>query len=220
MATLLHGIKMQFALLHSAVRKKGFPLDSMSIDRKTNKYYYDLPADELEQLAVEDGFLKFFEKVLDLSTECGSVEVQFGKNSDIDEWMKLVTEISWNFPGLETKEKIEEHRETVLRFISKEQALCVKDGAKIIGVLLLSREHNMICCLGVSPRCRRRGIASGLLVKALDNLDRTKDITVSTFREEDEKGLAPRAFYKKFGFMEDERMEEFGYPSQKFILRP
>lgn len=49
---------------HSAVRKKGFPLDSISIDIKTGKYYYDLADDELEQLAVEDGFLRFFERVL------------------------------------------------------------------------------------------------------------------------------------------------------------
>lgn len=49
---------------HSQIRKKGFPLDSMSIDIKTNKYYYDLPEEELEQFAVEDGFLLFFKKVL------------------------------------------------------------------------------------------------------------------------------------------------------------
>lgn len=49
---------------HSAVRKEGFPLDSMSIDMKTNKYYYDLPEDELDQVAVEDGFLEFFRKIL------------------------------------------------------------------------------------------------------------------------------------------------------------
>lgn len=49
---------------HSAIRKKGFPLDSISIDIKTGKYYYDLADDELEQFAVEDGVLKFFEKVL------------------------------------------------------------------------------------------------------------------------------------------------------------
>lgn len=52
--------------------------------------------------------------------ERDSVQVQFGKHSDIDAWMQLVEEISWNFPGLETKEKIEEHRQIVLRFISKE----------------------------------------------------------------------------------------------------
>lgn len=48
---------------HSAIRKKGFPLDSMSIDIKTNQYYYDLTAEELEQFAVEDGVLRFFEKI-------------------------------------------------------------------------------------------------------------------------------------------------------------
>lgn len=51
---------------HSAVREKGFPLDSMSVDISTNKYYYDLPADRLGQIAVEDGFLLFFQKVLNL----------------------------------------------------------------------------------------------------------------------------------------------------------
>lgn len=49
---------------HSAIRKKGFPLDSLSIDMKTNKYYYDLADDELEQFAVEDGVLSFFEKFI------------------------------------------------------------------------------------------------------------------------------------------------------------
>ena len=48
---------------HSAIRKKGFPLDSISIDLKTNQYYYDLPVDELERFAVEDGVLRFFEKI-------------------------------------------------------------------------------------------------------------------------------------------------------------
>lgn len=49
---------------HSGVRKKGFPLDSISIDRKTGKYYYDLSAGELERFAVEDGFLEFFKRIL------------------------------------------------------------------------------------------------------------------------------------------------------------
>lgn len=48
---------------HSAIRKKGFPLDSISVDIKTGRYYYDLPADEVEQLAVEDGFLEFFRNI-------------------------------------------------------------------------------------------------------------------------------------------------------------
>lgn len=51
---------------HSKIREKGFPLDSMSIDMRTNRYYYDLAENELAQFDVEDGFLQFFQKVLNL----------------------------------------------------------------------------------------------------------------------------------------------------------
>ena len=52
---------------HSAIRKKGFPLDSISIDMKTNKYYYELTDAELERFAVEDGVLIFLKKILNLN---------------------------------------------------------------------------------------------------------------------------------------------------------
>jgi 8-oxo-dGTP diphosphatase len=52
---------------HGTIRKKGFPLDSISLDIKTYQYYYDLPEDRLEQVAVEDGFLEFFKNVLNLN---------------------------------------------------------------------------------------------------------------------------------------------------------
>lgn len=148
------------------------------------------------------------------------MEAVYGKPSDIDSWMNLVNNVSWNFPGLETQEKIQEHKETVLRFMSKKQALCIKDKDEIVGVILFSRGHNMICCLAVSPEYRRCGIGSILLKKAISELNPYKDITVSTFRENDSKGAAPRALYKKFGFAEDELIEEFGYPNQKFVLHP
>ena len=56
------------------------------------------------------------------------------------------------------------------------------------------------------------------LSEVLDKLDRNKDITVSAFRENDVKGIAPRKLYKKFGFEEGELIEEFGYPNQRFVL--
>lgn len=45
--------------------KKGFPIDSLSVDIKTGKYYYDLEEGELDNIAVEDGFLDFFRRVLE-----------------------------------------------------------------------------------------------------------------------------------------------------------
>lgn len=147
------------------------------------------------------------------------MEVEYGTLSDIESWMELVQQVRWNFPGLETSAALEDHRKTVLRFMGEHRALCVKDGDKVIGVLLLSKKHNMICCLAVAPECRRKGIASALLKNALLQLDRSKDISVTTFRENDEKGIAPRGLYKRFGFTEGKLLVEYGYPLQEFVLR-
>ena len=152
--------------------------------------------------------------------EVNGMKAVFGESSCIDSWMQLVRKVSWNFPGLETEESIDEHKQTVLRFMSKKQALCVRDQETVVGILLFSRSRNMICCLAVAPEYRKQGLASILMRKALDELDRSKEITVSTFRENDEKGTAPRALYRKFGFREDKLTEEFGYPNQVFVLRP
>lgn len=147
-----------------------------------------------------------------------NMKVEFGRTSDIDSWMRLVRKVSWNFPGLETEQSIDEHKIIVLKFMNDKRALCVKNEQEIVGVLLFSRKYNMICCLAVDPAYRKREIASLLLREALDKLDRDKDITVSTFRENDVKGIAPRKLYKKFGFEEGELIEEFGYPNQRFVL--
>ena len=148
------------------------------------------------------------------------MKVEYGNPQDIDLWMALVEEVSWNFPGLETQEKLDEHQAAVLRFMSKRQAICVKEENEIVGVMLFSRKHNMICCLAVSPIYRRRNIASMLMEEALRNLDRTREVSVTTFRANDEKGPAPRAFYEKYGFIEDALVEEMDYPSQKYVLFP
>ena len=148
------------------------------------------------------------------------MEAVFGDSSGIESWMRLVRKVSRDFPGLETEERLEEHEQTVLQFMHKKQALCVRNGETVVAVLLFSRSRNMICCLAVDPAHRKQGLASILLRKALDELDGSRDITVSTFRENDDKGIAPRALYKKFGFREGELTEEFGYPNQVFVLHP
>lgn len=56
--------------------------------------------------------------------------------------------------------------------------------------------------------------------KALSELDPDREITVSTFCENDARGAAPRALYRKFGFREGALTVEFGCPNQVFILPP
>ena len=147
-----------------------------------------------------------------MEAECGSYE-------DIESWMELVQTVRWNFPGLESQTDLDDHRNTILRFMGERRALCVKEHGNVIGVLLLSKKHNMICCLAVAPGYRRRGIACALMEKALLELDRSRNITVTTFRESDEKGTAPRALYQKYGFEAGKLLTEYDYPLQEFVLR-
>ena len=49
---------------HHVALNKGFPLDSLSIDIKTGKYYYDLSDSEMNEVYAGKGFLEFFKKHL------------------------------------------------------------------------------------------------------------------------------------------------------------
>lgn len=53
---------------HERACRPGFPLDRISLDIRSGRYYYDLEDSALDQVAVEDGFLRFFERVLSVST--------------------------------------------------------------------------------------------------------------------------------------------------------
>ncbi|MDO5294432.1 MAG: GNAT family N-acetyltransferase [bacterium] len=148
------------------------------------------------------------------------IDVVLGKEEEIEQWMELVRKINAQFPGLKSEEEIEEHKKTVLTFMQRHEAFCVKSKDKIVGEILFSRTYNTICFLGVDKEYRRNGIARSLVLEAMVTMDQTKEITVTTYCEEDENGVAPRALYKKLGFVEGDQTEEFGYPCQILILHP
>lgn len=50
-------------------RNPGFPLDSLSVDIASGKYYYDLTDVSVDKSAVESGFYRFFEKALSVIRE-------------------------------------------------------------------------------------------------------------------------------------------------------
>lgn len=147
------------------------------------------------------------------------MEVQYGNPEIIGPWMEMVSSVRAVFPGLETESALEGHKNTVLRFMKEGRALCVMGSDGLAGVLLLSKKRNMICCLAVAKAYRGKGIGSALLEKALAVLDRSRPIEVTTYRENDEKGIAARKLYKKFGFQEMELLTEYGYPLQRFVLK-
>lgn len=132
---------------------------------------------------------------------------------DIPAWLELVKLVSADFPGLD----LADYELTLRKNIARGTALCVREDGNIVGILLFSPGKRCLSCMAVRPDYRRRGIASLLVGEMLRRMH-DGDISVTTFREDDPKGTAPRALYRKFGFRPGETGFEFDYPVQKFVL--
>ena len=61
--------------------------------------------------------------------------IELGTKQDIDGWMNLVEKVKDAFPGLETKDALNEHKNSVLNFMDKASAICAKEQGKIVGIL-------------------------------------------------------------------------------------
>lgn len=146
------------------------------------------------------------------------MEIRIANECDIDGWMNLVCKVKDSFPGLETKAALDEHRNTVLGFIYKESAICARIEDKIIGVLLFSKENNILCFLAVDPDYRRQHIAEKMFRFILPHMSAGKAITVTTYRGGVPEGVAARALYQKLGFVPGKMTVEFGSEVQEFVM--
>lgn len=147
------------------------------------------------------------------------MEIGLGSVCEIEQWMRLVNRVRENFPGLETQEALDAHRDTVLDFMRKKSAIRAKDRDRIVGALLFSRELHMLCFLAVDAEYRRQHIAEKMVSCMLARMDPGKEVTVTTYREGVPEGEAARAFYKRLRFVEGRLSEEFGSPVQEFVLK-
>ena len=147
------------------------------------------------------------------------MNVELGKARDLDNWMDLVENVKDSFPGLETREALEEHRRTVLEFMGRDAAVCAKIDGRIVGTLLFSRADHMLCFLAVDEAYRRQHIEENMVAYMLALMEPGKDVVVTTYRAGVPEGVAARAFYKRLGFSEGRLTEEFGSPVQEFVLK-
>lgn len=145
--------------------------------------------------------------------------IELGTAQDIDAWMRLVERVKDAFPGLETQEALEEHRNTVLAFMGRAAAICAKEQGEIVGVLLFSREDSVLCFLAVDAEHRRQHIAEEMVRYMLTKMDPLREISLTTYRDGVPEGAAARAFYKRMGFTEGALTEAFGSPVQEFVRK-
>jgi AraC-like DNA-binding protein len=156
------------------------------------------------------------EKPANLEGEaCWRQKIACATEADIPEWMELVRLVIDGFPHLEEGQYLGQLRET----IRNRRALIMKDGDTAVGIMAFNEMTGSIDFLGVHPQYRKKGIAKAFCEKALYELVCSEAITVTTFREGDKADTGHRKTIKSLGFAEAELLVEFGYPTQRFILR-
>lgn len=146
---------------------------------------------------------------------CLRQKIACATEADIPEWMELVHLVIDGFPHLDEGQYTGQLRE----YIRNRRALILKDAHTAVGIMAFNEMTGSIDFLGVHPQYRKKGIAKAFCEKALHELVCSEAITVTTFREGDKADTGHRKTIKSLGFAEEELLVEFGYPTQKFILR-
>lgn len=146
-------------------------------------------------------------------TKSKQIQIHCAASGDVPAWLTLVLSVSADFPGF----RLEEYKAALNSCIAQNSALFAKIDGVMAGVLLFSYEARELLFLAVLPNYRRFGVASALISQMLSKLP-AGDVRVTTFCEEDPKGLAARALYQKLGFTPAEICREFDYPAQRFVL--
>lgn len=127
----------------------------------------------------------------------------FATPEDLPEWMEVandvgeimrVTDLSTNADFLEYAKRKLEQNDAIIAYDDSNE--------KCAGFIGFSRHNNSITWLGVKSKYRNKGIGSGLLVSALNELDRSKRITVNTYPDNYLPGQPARSLYFKHGFAE------------------
>lgn len=143
-------------------------------------------------------------------------KIIFAAQEDIPKWMELVHLVIDGFPYLDEVQYLEQLQE----YIKNKRALILRDADTAIGIMAFHEETGNIDFLGVHPQYRKKGIAKAFCEKALYELARSTQISVTTFRENDKADTGYRKTWENLGFAEAELLVEFGYPTQRFILPP
>lgn len=142
-------------------------------------------------------------------------EIRFAEEEDIPCWMELVRLVVDGFPCLCEEEYIQVLRQK----IQTRQALILKDGEIAAGVLIFSCETGSIDFMGSHPLYRKMGVPAAFLKRVMGELLKGKEISITTYREGDKADTGHRKAIKGLGFAEAELLVEFGYPTQRFILK-
>ena len=135
---------------------------------------------------------------------------------DIPAWMELMRLVIDGYPAMDEADYLDK----LNQYIEKGRALALRDGDMLVGVMLYCDVSGSIDFLGVHPQYRRCGIHKLFLDALMKTYLPGREISMTTYREGDRADTGHRVLLKALGFAERELLMEFGYPTQRFVLRP
>ena len=147
-------------------------------------------------------------------SELSGQRIRLSKETDIPAWLELARQCVDGYPCLDERDYLRWLRKS----IREGQALILKNGDTVLGALGFSRETGNIDFLGIPPQHRKWGVAELFLRELADRYLPGREISMTTYREHDRADTGWRACLKRLGFEEREKLVEFGYPTQRFVL--
>lgn len=102
--------------------------------------------------------------------------------------------------------------------IEEKRPLILRDNEILVGIMAYSSNNNAIEFSAVHPQYKKMGITRLFVSKLRNELLVGKEITVTTFRNNDPADIGQRKEYESVGFIESALLTEYGYPTQLFVL--
>lgn len=135
---------------------------------------------------------------------------------DARAWMDLVRIAVGGFPCLRENE----HLESFAEHVRLGRALMVRDGETAVGGLLFSPDSRRIDFLAAHPLYRETGVAEAMIGEMLADMPKSRqEVGITTYRENDRADPGQRRALLALGFAEAEPLTEFGYPTQRFVIK-
>ena len=147
--------------------------------------------------------------------------ISYATQADLPSWMKLVRLLRWNFPGLETEEALSEYEKTLRKNIGRSRQRSVQRiTSKLLEYCFFSPPSQRAFLYSDPPRLQAAGNCLKADWQNASKARRHKGYhCFHLFGKRIQRAMPRARFIKNWGLKAGELTEEFGYPTQKFILR-
>lgn len=139
--------------------------------------------------------------------------ILFAREADVPDILSIYASCQDNLPPLDPDGFLRLLRHNLRR----SSVLLAVRGERASGVCIYSPVLRRISLLAVLPEARGMGVATALLDEALRQLP-PGDVSVETFCDDDMRGTAALALYRKAGFHPVKRLYGYEYPMQELRL--